>query len=112
MPVTTLRQVRCPGRRRDRNLTGTFIDAHFDANGVLFAAVPVGSSSGKLFVQDMTPRSADEYMIGTSIQMSNNLTSRIYGRYREGKHFWEDTNNDARDSTRHPEFRVSCTFRT
>lgn len=80
----------------DRNLTGTFIDAHFDANGVLFAAVPVGSSSGKLFVEDMTPRSADEYMIGTSIQMSSNLTSRIYGRYREGKHFWEDTNNNAR----------------
>ena len=24
----------------DRNLVGTFIDAHFDANGVLFATVP------------------------------------------------------------------------
>ena len=35
----------------DRNLIGTFIDAHFDANGVLFAMVPVGSSSGKLFVR-------------------------------------------------------------
>jgi hypothetical protein len=80
----------------DRALTGLFVDAHFNANGVLFAAVPVGSSSGKLFVEDMSPRSADEYMIGTSMQMSDRLTSRFYGRFREGKHFWEDTNNDAR----------------
>jgi len=80
----------------DRNLTGTFIDAHFDANGNLFAAVPRGSSSGKLFVPDMTPRSTDEYMIGTSMQVSDKLTARAYGRYRSGKHFWEDTNNNAR----------------
>ncbi len=46
----------------DRNLIGTFIDTHFDANGVVFAAVPVGSSSGKLFVDDMTPRTIDEYV--------------------------------------------------
>ncbi len=31
----------------DRNLTGTFIDASFDQNGVLFAAIPRGSSSGQ-----------------------------------------------------------------
>jgi hypothetical protein len=80
----------------DRNLTGTFIDAHFDQNGNLFAAVPVGSSSGKLFVQNMTPRTTDEYLIGTSMQMSQNLTSRVYGRYRTSRHFWEDTNNTAR----------------
>lgn len=80
----------------DRNLTGTFIDAHFDANGVLFATVPVGSSSGKLFVQNMTPRTTDEYLIGTSMQMSSSVTSRVYGRYKTSKHFWEDTNNDAR----------------
>jgi len=80
----------------DRNLTGTFIDAHFDANGVLFAAVPRGSSSGKLFVQDMTPRTVDEYMIGTSTQVNDRLTARAYARYRSGKHYWEDTNNNAR----------------
>ena len=44
----------------DRNLIGTFIDAHFDANGELFASVPVGSSSGKLFVEDLDPRVTDE----------------------------------------------------
>ncbi len=86
----------------DRNFIGTFIDAHFDANGVLFAAVPRGSSSGKLFVQDMTPRSVDEFMIGTSMQMSDRLTARAYGRYRSGKHYWEDTNNTARTAFNPP----------
>jgi hypothetical protein len=80
----------------DRNLVGTFIDAHFDANGVLFATVPVASSGGKLFVDDLTPRRTDEYLIGSSVQLNNNLTSRVYGRYRTSSHFWEDTNNNAR----------------
>ena len=80
----------------DRNLIGTFIDAHFDANGVLFAAVPVGSSSGKLFVEGMTPRTFDEYLVGTAQQLSDRWSARLYGRYRKGSHFWEDTNNNAR----------------
>jgi len=80
----------------DRNLVGQFIDAHFDATGRLFAAVPVGSSSGKLFVEDMTPRRTDEYLIGTSMAVNNNWSARIYGRYRHSTHFWEDTNNNAR----------------
>lgn len=80
----------------DRNLTGTFIDAHFDANGVLFAAVPRGSSSGKLFVEDMTPRAIDEFLVGTARQINDRWSMRIYGRYRDGSHFWEDTNNTAR----------------
>ena len=80
----------------DRNLIGTFIDAHFDANGVLFAAVPVGSSSGKLFVDDLTPRTIDEFLVGAARELSPRWTARLYGRYREGSHFWEDTNNNAR----------------
>jgi len=80
----------------DRNLIGTFIDAHFDAAGTLFAAVPVGSSSGKLFVEDMTPRTVDEFLVGTARQINPNWSMRFYGRYREGSHFWEDTNNNAR----------------
>jgi hypothetical protein len=80
----------------DRNLIGTFIDAHFDASGGLFAAVPVGSSSGKLFVDDLTPRTVDEFLLGTAKQFSPRWSARLYGRYREGSHFWEDTNNDAR----------------
>jgi hypothetical protein len=80
----------------DRNLIGTFIDAHFDQNGVLFAAVPVGSSSGKLFVEDMTPRTVNEFLLGTARQFGDHWTGRLYGRHRRGSHFWEDTNNNAR----------------
>jgi hypothetical protein len=80
----------------DRNLIGTFIDAHFDQNGVLFAAVPVGSSSGKLFVDDLTPRTVDEVVVGTARQLAPAWSARLYGRYRAGSHFWEDTNNNAR----------------
>ena len=80
----------------DRNLIGTFIDAHFDASGVLFATVPVGSSSGKLFVGDMTARRVNEFVLGTARQLKPQWTARLYGRYREGSHFWEDTNNNAR----------------
>ena len=62
----------------DRNLTGAFIDAHFDANGVLFGTQPVGSSTGKLFVPDMTPRRIDEYLVGTARQINARLTGRAY----------------------------------
>ena len=79
----------------DRNLATT-IRAYFDANGVLFATDPVASSSGKLFVEDMTPRRINEFVLGTARQLGPRWTGRLYGRYRDGKHFWEDTNNDAR----------------
>ncbi|HET7218349.1 MAG TPA: TonB-dependent receptor [Vicinamibacterales bacterium] len=80
----------------DRNFTGLFVDAHFDANGVLFGTQPVGSSSGKLFVQDMSPRRIDEYLLGTARQFGSRWTGRAYWRYREASHFWEDTNNNSR----------------
>ncbi len=80
----------------DRNFIGTFVDVSFDQNGVAFAAVPVGSSSGKLFVPDMTPRRIDEFLAGTARQLAPRWTARLYGRYRKGSHFWEDTNNTAR----------------
>jgi hypothetical protein len=79
----------------DRNLATT-IRAYFDESGILFATDPVASSSGKLFVEDMTPRRADEILLGTARQLAPRWSARIYGRYRKGSHFWEDTNNDAR----------------
>jgi len=79
----------------DRNLATT-INAHFDATGTLFATTPVASSSGKLFDDDLTPRRVDEMLIGTAHQFGDNWSARLYGRYRKGSHFWEDTNNDAR----------------
>lgn len=86
----------------DRALTGLFVDAHFDQNGVLFAAVPVGSSSGKLFVDDLTPRTIDEFIVGTSREINDHWSVRLYGRHRRGSHFWEDTNNNARQAFNPP----------
>jgi hypothetical protein len=80
----------------DRNFIGTFVDVHFDQNGISYAAVPVGSSSGKLFVADMTPRRIEEFLVGTARELAPRWTARVYGRHRKGSHFWEDTNNNAR----------------
>jgi len=79
----------------DRNLATT-INAYFDANGQLFAVDPVASSSGKLFVPGMTPRTIKELLYGTARQFGDHWTGRLYGRYRSGTHYWEDTNNNAR----------------
>jgi hypothetical protein len=79
----------------DRNLATT-INAYFDANGVLFGSDSVASSSGKLFVPNMTPRTIQEYLVGTSRQITAHWSGRLYWRYRHGTHFWEDTNNTAR----------------
>ncbi len=85
----------------DRNLAATR-EAYFDANGVLFGSQALASSSGKLFVPDMTPRTVVEYVYGTAREINRRLTGRIYGRYREGSHFWEDTNNNARQAFNPP----------
>jgi hypothetical protein len=80
----------------DRNLEKTQ-NADFDANGNLFAVESVASSTGKLFVPDMTPRRYDEWLAGTAKQFTPSLSGRIYVRYRKGTHYWEDTPNDSRD---------------
>lgn len=79
-----------------RNLAGARYDAYFDQNGVLFAAVPVASSSGKLFQDDLDARRTDEFLLGTAKKLGNSVTARIYGRHRRATNFWEDTNNNAR----------------
>jgi hypothetical protein len=78
-----------------RNLDRT-LNADFDATGRLFAVQPVRSSSGKLFVEDLDPRQIDEFLLGTAVQINNQLSMRLYGRYREGSNFWEDVDNDDR----------------
>lgn len=80
----------------DRNLLGAIVDAKFDANGNFIESVLVGSSSGKVFDDNLTPRSIDEYLVGWTKDMSSELTLRAHVRYRKGGHFWEDTNNNAR----------------
>src|SRR5262249_43470251 len=78
------------------------INGYFDANGNLFGSDAVASSSGKLFVPNMTPRTIKEILYGTARQFGDRWTGRVYGRYRSGSHFWEDTNNNARQAFNPP----------
>jgi hypothetical protein len=80
----------------DRSILGLTSRGYYDSTGTLIGSDQVGSSSGKFFVKDMTPRTTNEYLIGTSQQLTSNWSARAYGRYRYSSHFWEDTNNDAR----------------
>jgi len=79
----------------DRNLEVTQ-NYDYDAAGNLFAIESVASSTGKLFVPDMTPKRYDEFLVGTAKQFSSTLSGRAYFRYRKGTHFWEDTPNMSR----------------
>ncbi|MDX1583640.1 MAG: carboxypeptidase regulatory-like domain-containing protein, partial [Thermoanaerobaculia bacterium] len=87
----------------DRRLTGRIANVYFDENGDVLEVAPRTSSSGKLFQPDMDPRSIDEFMVGTSRRVNQNLTARAYARYRYGQNFWEDTNNNARVRFNPPE---------
>jgi hypothetical protein len=78
-----------------RNLATT-INAYFDQTGVLYGVAPVAGSTGKLFVAGMTPKTVQEYLLGTSKQINPRWTARAYARYRYADHFWEDTQNNAR----------------
>ena len=86
----------------DRNLATT-IRAYFDANGALIGTDPLASSSGKLFVDDLDPRTTKEYMIGTAQQFTSRWSARFYARHRYTDNFWEDTNNNARVAFNPPE---------
>ena len=78
-----------------RNRTRT-VNAHFNSNGILFGIEPAAASTGKLFMDDMTPRQIDEFILGTARELTERWTGRIYGRFRNGSHYWEDTENDSR----------------
>ena len=80
----------------DRNYISRGLTANFDAAGNLIGVSALRASSGKLFVPNMDPRQIKEYLIGTSQEINNRWSARLYGRYRHGDHFWEDTNNTAR----------------
>ena len=75
---------------------------------------PVGSSSGKLFVEDMTPRTDRRVHDRHAQQLSHNWSARVYGRYRHeqpllGRH---QQQRPRRPSTHRRAFRASCTSRT
>lgn len=80
----------------DRNTIGLLMEAYFDAQGNLIGSFPRGSSTGKLFQEDMNPRYTDEYLLGTAQQITPRWAARAFARYRYSTNFWEDTNNNAR----------------
>jgi len=65
----------------------------FDESGEYIENKPASGSSGKFFQEDMTPRSIDEFTIGTSKSLTDQLYVRGHVRHRKGDHFWEDTGN-------------------
>lgn len=68
----------------------------FDKDGNFIESEARDGSSGKFFQDDMTPRSIDEFTIGATKLVSNNLYLRGHVRHRKGDHFWEDTANGDR----------------
>jgi hypothetical protein len=79
----------------DRNLAAE-INAYFDVDGNLVGHQAIASSSGKWFQDGIKPRAVEEYLLGTSRQITSRWAGRLFGRYRHGIRFWEDTNNNAR----------------
>src|ERR1051325_431568 len=61
----------------DRNLVQN-INVYFDQTGTIMGVDPNVSSSGKLFVQDLHPPQISEYLIGTSQQITNGWSGRLY----------------------------------
>jgi hypothetical protein len=88
----------------DRSIQNAFVDVYFDQTGTSYGYKFVESSAGKLFVPDLTPRTTDEFLVGTSKQFKPGLSGLAYFRYRHSAHFWEDTNNNARSAYAPPAF--------
>ena len=76
--------------------SATTINAYFDADGNFIGQSPEAGSSGKIFDDDLNPRTTDEYLLGTTKDLGNGWTGRVHTRYRYSYNFWEDTNNNAR----------------
>ena len=79
----------------DRNTRRTLL-VRFDENGDFVDAGGAPGSSGKFFADNMRPRRIDEFTIGTTKMVTNELFVRSHLRYRYGSHFWEDMPNGAR----------------
>lgn len=72
------------------------VNAYFDASGKEIGVDPVGSSAGKWWQSGIKPPEYKEIQIGTSKQLTNALSAKLYVRGKKGSHFIEDTNNNAR----------------
>jgi hypothetical protein len=85
----------------DRNLVAQ-LNVYFNQTGALIGIQPNASSSGKFFQEGLKHPWIDEITIGTGQQITNSWSTRVYGRYREGSDFLEDTNNNARTAFNAP----------
>lgn len=72
------------------------VNVYFDENGDYLGNKAASGSSGKFFQEGIKPRSIDEFTIGTTKVVTEELFIRAHARYREGEHFWEDTWNGSR----------------
>lgn len=79
----------------DRNLVQQ-LNVYFDQNANLLGISPNAASSGKWWQKDINHPEINEVMIGTSKQLTSGWSTRVYGRYRKGDDYLEDTNNTAR----------------
>jgi len=79
----------------DRNLQSD-LWVRWDENGNFVGSEGVDSSSGKWFQAGIEPRVTNEFLIGTTQDISGDLTVRAHARYRKSYHFWEDTWNWSR----------------
>ncbi|MDP5064330.1 MAG: carboxypeptidase regulatory-like domain-containing protein [Haliea sp.] len=72
------------------------IAVNFDAAGNYLGSGAAQASSGKFFADNMQPRRIDEFTVGVTNAVTDQLALRSHLRYRHGTHFWEDMPNDAR----------------
>ncbi len=79
----------------DRNLRNT-VEVFFDQNGNFIESEPLAASSGKWFAEGLDPRFTNEFLVGTTWDVSDQLSIRGSIRHRKSENFWEDTNNNAR----------------
>jgi hypothetical protein len=79
----------------DRNLRRD-IYVRWDANGDFIEAQAVGSSSGKVFQNNLAPRVTNELILGMVRELDNGMVVRTHLRHNKSYHFWEDTPNTGR----------------
>lgn len=72
------------------------VEGYYDIDGNFLGSKEASGSSGKFFQEGIKPRSIDEFTIGTTKVVTDELFVRAHARYREGDHFWEDTWNGSR----------------
>ena len=78
----------------DRRFADRLLDVNFDVNGNYISSESANGSGGKLFEAGIEPRGIDEYLVGMTKEVSDELIVRAHVRHRKGGHFWEDVPND------------------